>query len=996
METLDFYAEIGAGSMPGDSDPCLPQMYEITLRGPDGAEASVVRPFPLPPAELRILDTTIPHAVLSSSAQVRRSVTDDELPVRELGRRLFDFLMAGDGHALFAAARHQAALNERRLRIVLRVRPPELARLPWEFLFDKGEDSYVCPTTPLVRHPQVGSPQRPLLVQPPLRVLCMVARPDDREPLAVRAEQEWLVGALSGLADQGLIELAWTKGQTWRDLRAALRGPGGPWHAFHFIGHGGFDTTGQEGTLALADETGGTYQLGAEDLAMILSGYPSLRLVVLNACETGRSADRDPFSSAAGALMRKGVPAVVAMQYPISNRAAVEFSRAFYESLAHRRPVDEAVMEARQAIRLAQRRTLEWGTPVLYMRALDGHLFDIGETPGPEAAADDLNALYVAGLASFYKDRWDRAVEVFREVMARDPGYEDVQAKFAKSVRMRRFHHLYEAGLGAVAAQQWDAAVDHLEAVVASEPDFLDARSRLEDVRRRRTAAGLRAEAADLHAAGEWEAVVAVGTRLAELMPEEPDPDGVVADARARLVNARAAGAPSPSPGEDPGAKTGSGVETEPGAETGLSVEPDRGVETEPWVEPGPWAELSYEAMLEYFGMETDSPGGADEAGPSPVRPRVGRPAAVHFDGEPSGRSLGSESPEPEGEESAWIGREDFGPLSRQLRLRESDSSTRGLRIPTPRTPRAFAFSPDGTRLAIGCEGRYAVVADIEGGNRQQLRHAGMFRRTGAVWSKHANWVSVALSPGGDRIVTHGYPTLRVWDVTTGRQVAEWRTEHAGNGLALGAAGGHVLFGETTGTYIWDVQADAVRRLEAQTAPVGTVVASPDGTRFATLDVDQMTLAWTTGRQLPTFIRIWDAATGRLLFERYFQYQPHGLALSPDNSRFATQYLDRVLLCSTDGSEEAQLFQGQRVEQLAYNHDGSRLVIATDRHVGVTDLSTGDLLYNRRYEEGWQVRAVCFGPDGHARALVTHGADVWLTHIDKRAEGYDSYGGATS
>ncbi|WP_409469480.1 CHAT domain-containing protein [Streptomyces sp. HC307] len=982
MEALDFSAEIGAGSGPGDSDPGRPHLYEIILRGPDGAETSVVQPFPLPPAELRILDTTIPHAVLSSSAQLRRGATDDELPVRELGRRLFDFLMAGDGRALFAAARHRAARDERPLRIVLRIRPPELARLPWEFLFDESENSYVCSTMPLVRHPQVGSPQRPLLVQPPLRVLCMAARPDDREPLAVRAEQEWLAGALSGLADQGLIELAWTKGQTWRDLRAALRGSGGPWHAFHFIGHGGFDTVGQEGTLALADEDGGTYQLGAEDLAMMLAGHHSLRLVVLNACETGRSADRDPFSSVAGALMRRGVTAAVAMQYPISNRAAVEFSRTFYESLAHRRPVDEAVTEARQAIRLAQRRTLEWGTPVLYMRALDGHLFDIGVGGARgEAALDDLSALYVEGLASFYKQRWDRAVEIFREVQARDPGYEDVQAKFAQSERMRRLHLLYEAGLGAAEAQQWDAAVEHLEAVVASEPGFLDAEFRLEDARRRRTAAGLRAEAAGLHAAGEWEAVVAVGTRLAELMPEEPDPDGVVADARGRLANTW------PEVDRWPGVSAWAEADSRAKSwkarreADAKKAEPEVGV-AEPEVGV---------AEPEVGVRVADSPGGVDEAGmggagPSPVRSGPDRLAGVHFYGEPSGRNIGGESPERDGEESAWIGREAF----------VLKASTRDVRIRTPRTPRYCAFSPDGTWLAIGCNGGQVVVTDIYGGRRLQLRHGSMVERAENVIAGEADWASVALSPGGDRIATQVHPAVRVWDVATGTKIAQWRTNRGWGGAALGAEGGHVLFpGNTAGAFIWDVQADAVRQLEAQTAPLGTVVASADGTRFATVDRHQGRFARGPGASASVFVRIWDAATGRLLFERDCGQRALGLALSPDNSRFATWSGRDVWLWSTDGSEATQLSYVLPIEKVAYNHDGSRLVIAGSNNVVVSDLSTGQLLYSRQYF-GCEFHAVCFGPDQHARALVTRGTQAWLTRIDKPPEETDKFWGAST
>ncbi|MFC5833427.1 CHAT domain-containing protein [Nonomuraea insulae] len=59
---------------------------------------------------------------------------------------------------------------------------------------------------------------------------------------------------------------------------------------------------------------------------------------MLNACETARAAQDNAFSSVAGSLMRTGMPAVPAMQYPISDPAAVEFGHAFYESLAEHAP----------------------------------------------------------------------------------------------------------------------------------------------------------------------------------------------------------------------------------------------------------------------------------------------------------------------------------------------------------------------------------------------------------------------------------------------------------------------------------------------------------------------------------------------------------------------------------------------------------------------------------------------------------------------------------
>ena len=85
---------------------------------------------------------------------------------------------------------------------------------------------------------------------------------------------------------------------------------------------------------------------------------------------------RDIISSTAATLVRRGIPAVVAMQYEITDRAAIELARAFYEALAEGYPVDAAIAEARKAISLAVANSVEWGTPVLYMRSPDGVLFE--------------------------------------------------------------------------------------------------------------------------------------------------------------------------------------------------------------------------------------------------------------------------------------------------------------------------------------------------------------------------------------------------------------------------------------------------------------------------------------------------------------------------------------------------------------------------------------------------------------------------------------------
>ena len=71
---------------------------------------------------------------------------------------------------------------------------------------------------------------------------------------------------------------------------------------------------------------------------------------------------------------------VSAMQFEISDEAAIAFSERFYTGLAQGLPVDAALAPARLAI-LAASREAEFGTPVLFLRAADARLFDLPPSP---------------------------------------------------------------------------------------------------------------------------------------------------------------------------------------------------------------------------------------------------------------------------------------------------------------------------------------------------------------------------------------------------------------------------------------------------------------------------------------------------------------------------------------------------------------------------------------------------------------------------------------
>ena len=205
----------------------------------------------------------------------------------------------------------------------------------------------------------------------------MVASPSDQEPLDIALEKERLQRALHGLEEQGLVILDWLEGQSWRDLQQALFQ--NQYHVFHFIGHGYYDPTREEGAVIFVSRAGRSRYFSATDLARLLADQTTLRLVVLNSCESAKAGEYDVFSSTAATLVRGGIPAVIAMQYDITDNAAIQMAETFYQALAGGLPVDAALSEARKSITFAVHNSLEWGTPVLFMRANDGQLFDIDE-----------------------------------------------------------------------------------------------------------------------------------------------------------------------------------------------------------------------------------------------------------------------------------------------------------------------------------------------------------------------------------------------------------------------------------------------------------------------------------------------------------------------------------------------------------------------------------------------------------------------------------------
>jgi hypothetical protein len=329
------------------------------------------------------------QAVLASAVPSRRVLPETEQPVREAGELLFAGLLGtGEMAGRYRASAAIAALRGEGLRVVLRIDTPALAGLPWEAMYDRATGAYVCRQDQLVRQIPVASVPAPLQVRPPLRILGVVSSPRGLPALDVDKEKDQLARALARPVGQGLAELHWAPSATWADLQDLLLD--GEWHVLHFVGHGDFDPDRDEGALALVREDGRADLVAAHRLIDLLrQARPMPRLVVLNSCSGAAAGVTDLFSGTAAALVRGGVSAVAAMQYEISDPAAVAFARGFYAAIALGRGVDDAVSSGRVAILGLSDRTLEWVTPVLYLRGHDSQLFTLPapvEGTGPEGA----------------------------------------------------------------------------------------------------------------------------------------------------------------------------------------------------------------------------------------------------------------------------------------------------------------------------------------------------------------------------------------------------------------------------------------------------------------------------------------------------------------------------------------------------------------------------------------------------------------------------------
>src|SRR5215813_6483141 len=146
------------------------------------------------------LDFTLPfsedklEALLVKLGPARR-VRSLEGPLeaaKTLGSQLYKAIFTDSIGNLLGRSIEAVARENGRLRIRLRLKSvPELANLPWEYLYDEQNDRFLALSykTSIVRYLEVPQPLTPLAVKSPLRLLVIASSPCGYDQLGV--DKEW-------------------------------------------------------------------------------------------------------------------------------------------------------------------------------------------------------------------------------------------------------------------------------------------------------------------------------------------------------------------------------------------------------------------------------------------------------------------------------------------------------------------------------------------------------------------------------------------------------------------------------------------------------------------------------------------------------------------------------------------------------------------------------------------------------------------------------------
>ena len=207
-------------------------------------------------------------------------------------------------------------------------------------------------------------------------VLVVFANPRGTNALRLDEEDRAITESIRGANQRDRLPLTKCHAATVHDLSRAMLDK--DFHIVQISGHG------TQSGLVLEEIDGSLFVVPRHALARTFAAYASpkgsVECVILNAC----------YSVSTGTLVSLGVPYTIAMEGAISDKAAIEFSRGFYDAIGAGKDIEFAYDEGCRRVELAAPGTRfiskllrpgETYTPVSEQGASSGHSRDDSTVP---------------------------------------------------------------------------------------------------------------------------------------------------------------------------------------------------------------------------------------------------------------------------------------------------------------------------------------------------------------------------------------------------------------------------------------------------------------------------------------------------------------------------------------------------------------------------------------------------------------------------------------
>lgn len=316
-----------------------------------------------------------------------RQELDDTAYGQKLGKALFteQRLITAFTTAKFVAKEQGAYL---RVRLAISQDLLQLHALQWEkLIFPEERLPIFQDETVLFSRYLISTDPRPIPRPKPrdVKALIVIARPANPQLCGVPdiPIADALLQASTAFKDIHATQLLDNQA-TLDALRDKIRNG---YDLIYLVAHG--KLVDNKPQIGLVKENQAIDWIDGQELADRIGQLECLpKLIVLASCVSagaGNNLDSNVLAAIGPLLVRKGVPAVIAMQGKIGQTTTLQFMKVLFEQLSCTGLIDQAVAIARSKIR----ERLDWWAPVLFMRLESGLLFDttklVPNTKPPEA-----------------------------------------------------------------------------------------------------------------------------------------------------------------------------------------------------------------------------------------------------------------------------------------------------------------------------------------------------------------------------------------------------------------------------------------------------------------------------------------------------------------------------------------------------------------------------------------------------------------------------------